>query len=598
MSGARPSDADLSADPPGGLARFRPLLRYPRAVTPWLVLAAGLSIVASMATALQPLPLKLLVDHALGGEPLPATVERLLLFGAEPRPLTLVLAAAVASFVVTVVVVALNGLLGLLWEYTGRQMVRDLRSDLFDRLQHRSPVSRREGARGDLLARLSTDTWAVYTAVQTLVSAPLQRLLTIGAVGVTAWILSPSLTTLLLAVAVPLGLLTQVIARRLKQQTRRSRHAESRVVSYVNRTIAAMPVVQAFTGEERTNQTLAGLTAEAVRATRVTTVTSVAANSVSGLLLTAAAAAVLIVGGNQVMRGQLSVGTLLVVLTYVRTLDREARALLKAHGTLVTAVVGLDRVLEVWGEDTAIVEPASPVAFPPVDPRGARVELRGVTVGYEPGRPVLHEVDLAVQPGQTVALVGPSGAGKTTLVSLLPRFLDPWQGEVRIDGVDLRQARLRDVRRRVALVRQDPILLPASVADNIAYGRPDATREQIEAAAADAGAAEFIDRLADGYDTVLGEDGATLSGGQRARLAIARAFLKDAPLLILDEPTAALDARTEALLVDAIARLTRDRTVLVIAHRPTTIHRADIVLTLDHGRITSTDTHQPTGATP
>ncbi|MBW3539121.1 MAG: ATP-binding cassette domain-containing protein [Planctomycetes bacterium] len=220
-----------------------------------------------------------------------------------------------------------------------------------------------------------------------------------------------------------------------------------------------------------------------------------------------------------------------------------------------------------------------------------RIAFESVTFGYEHDRPVLSDLSLDVRPGESIALVGPTGAGKSTLVSLIPRFFDPWQGRITLDGFDLREVKLASLRSQIAIVLQEPFLLPLTIAENIAYGRPEATRDQIEAAARAARAHDFIEKLPEGYDAVIGERGATLSGGEKQRLSIARALVKDASVVILDEPTSALDVHTESLLLEAVERLTADRTTFVIAHRLSTIERADRIIVLDGGRIVETGTH-------
>jgi ATP-binding cassette subfamily B protein/subfamily B ATP-binding cassette protein MsbA len=293
-------------------------------------------------------------------------------------------------------------------------------------------------------------------------------------------------------------------------------------------------------------------------------------------------------GARLVLEGRMTVGTILVFLSYLGALYEPLNAVTFTTSTWQSASAGAERVLEVLDTPREIAD--APTAK---EVRLAgHVRFDGVVFGYDPGVPVLREVSLEARPGEAVAIVGTTGSGKTTLMNLLLRFHDPWSGAVSIDGLDIRGIALSSLRRQVAIVLQEPFLFPITVAENIAYGKPGAGREEIVAAAVAARADEFIRRLPEGYDTVLGERGATLSGGERQRLSLARAFLKDAPILILDEPTSALDAGTESLVLEALGRLTAGRTTFLIAHRLSTVRSAHRILVLQGGRIAEAGTHE------
>jgi subfamily B ATP-binding cassette protein MsbA len=321
------------------------------------------------------------------------------------------------------------------------------------------------------------------------------------------------------------------------------------------------------------------------RAARVRTASEPILEFLAGLAIVA----VLIYGGWQVIHGGRTPGTFFAFIGALLLAYEPVRKLAKLNANLQDALPAAERVFAVLDLGAKITD--KPGAVPLAVTSGA-VKLEAVTFAYRRGAETLREITIDVPAGKTVALVGPSGAGKSTLVSLIPRLFDPWHGQVLLDDVDLRTLQLRSLRAHVALVLQDPFLLPLSVADNIAYGRPGANQADIVHAAQAANADEFIRRLPHGYDTVIGERGATLSGGEKQRLAIARALLKDAPVLILDEPTSALDAQTEALLLEALERLAQDRTTFVIAHRLSTIRRADRIAVLDHGQLLEIGTHQ------
>jgi ATP-binding cassette subfamily B protein/subfamily B ATP-binding cassette protein MsbA len=359
-------------------------------------------------------------------------------------------------------------------------------------------------------------------------------------------------------------------------------------MSHVHQTLSGLSVVQGFAQEDRQQRRFQEFAADAIRVNRreagATAMLGLAANG----LATVGMAAILWQGGRHVLSGQLSVGQMLVFVAYLTSLQDQLRIMTEAYGSFQSARGSLDRVMEVLDVERDVVDRPGARSVPAV--RGA-IRLECVSFGYDPGQPVLRDVSLEVKPGQTLALVGPTGAGKSTLVGLVPRFYDPWRGRVLVDGFDVRDLTVRSLRSHIALVLQEPFLFPLSVADNIAYGRPTANRAEIEAAARVANAHAFIERLPHGYDTLVGERGATLSGGERQRLSIARAVLKDAPILLLDEPTSALDAETEALLLEALERLRKGRTTLIIAHRLSTIRRADCIAVLENGTIVESGTH-------
>jgi ATP-binding cassette, subfamily B, bacterial len=573
------------------LVRYRSLLRYARRQWRRLALLLALTALSAALAALLPLPLKLLVDSGIGSEPAPDAVAGTIgAVGLEAGPEEVIVTAAAAGFLLTVGFAALEGLIGWLWETTGLRMRQHVATDVFDRLQRLSPLYHSARHVGDSLTRLTTDSYAIYTATNALLVSPVLHVLTIATVTLSAWRLDAGLTAVAVATAPVLALVSRRYASRLATHARRSRAARAALASFVTQTLHALPVVQAFSAEERTVQTMTDRAKRIVDSARLAAVAEVMVTSIGGLVTAVGAAVVLVVGGLAVIDERMTVGTLLVFVAYMRTLEVQALGLLRIQTQLRNAEAGLERVAEVLGSDDEVPEAADPVRLPAVA-AGSSVVWDGVWFGYGAGEPVLRGVELELQAGQTVAVVGATGAGKSTLVALVPRLFDPWDGRMLIDGVDVRRARLREVRERVAIVRQEPLLLPLTIAENIAYGRPDASRASIEQAARDAVADEFIERLADGYDTVVGERGATLSGGQRQRLAIARALLKDAPILVLDEPTSALDAESEALLVAALARAAAGRTVLIIAHRLSTVTAADRIVVLDDGRIAEDGNH-------
>ena len=355
----------------------------------------------------------------------------------------------------------------------------------------------------------------------------------------------------------------------------------------VEQTLTSIPAVQAFTREKLEHARWRKAAEDSVHAHRASAMMDMKFKLVIGLLTALSTAGIVWLGATRVLDGRVTVGTILVFLAYLASLYEPINTVVYTASTMQMLGANAGRVLEMLDAPLDVVEA----------PHAREIKVNGhvryedVSFAYEPGQPVLQKVSLEAHPGEVIAVVGPTGAGKTTLLSLLVRFFDPDSGRITVDGHDLREVTIESLRRQIALVLQEPFLFPLSIAENISFGRPQASREEVIAAAVAANADEFIRRLPRGYDTVIGERGATLSGGERQRLSIARAFLKDARILILDEPTSALDSVTESLLLEALERLTAGRTTFIIAHRLSTIRKADRILVLERGRIVEDGTH-------
>ena len=572
------------------MRHYRQPLRYAARQWRHLAVILVLTVAASGVAALEPWPLKLLIDHALAGQPLPPRLAALLGAAAPGRAATILAFAAVASLALFAVGAAFNIVVSWLWAVAGQRMVFDLSTDLFHRLQRLSLGYHARTPVGDSLSRLGGDTWSVYTLSSRLF-APVEQLLVVATVGVVAFRLNARLAGLALAAAPLLAALSIWFGPRLKAHARGGREAHGRLTSFVHQTLGALPLVQAFTAEGRHRRRFRVLAGEVTSSNRRAALVGSAHGLAGGFVTTLGTAFILYLGGREVMAGALSVGGLVVFLSYLRKIHQAAETLLRSYGSLKPVEASIDRVFEVLDSSEHEVR-ERPGARALAPRRGVAVAFEEVSFGYRPGHPVLDRISLRAEPGETVALVGATGAGKSTLVSLIPRFQDPWSGRVIWDGADVRDLKLASLRAQVSLVLQEPFLFPITVAENIAYGCPQASRRDIAAAAEAANADAFIRLLPEGYDTVLGERGNTLSGGERQRLAIARALLKDSAVLVLDEPTSALDALTESAVVEALRRLMVGRTAFIIAHRPSTIRGADRIVVLDGGRVADTGPHR------
>ena len=497
------------------------------------------------------------------------------------------------SVAATVIVFLLSWTVGLANAYAsislGQRMVYDLAAELFAKLQQLSLHFHARKSVGDNIRRVTADCTCVSVIVKDALLPVISALISLTAMFVVMWRIDATLTLLAVAIVPYMALVFYLYARRMMERSYRQQEVEGRIYEIVEQTFAAMPAVHAFGREELNEERFKRAAHDALAATLSLTNAQMQFKVLIGLATAVGTAGILWIGAQHALNDLLSIGAILLFLSYLGSLYGPLEALMYSTSTIQGAAGSAKRVRDVLETERKVSDKPGAIALPLV--RG-RVQIENVTFGYEPGRPILRNVSLEAQPGETVAIVGATGAGKSTLVSLAPRFFDTWEGRVLVDGHDVRDVQLKSLRSHIAIVLQEPFLFPISIAGNIAYGRPGAGEAEIVAAARAANAHDFIMKLPNGYQTVIGERGATLSGGERQRISIARALLKDAPILILDEPTSALDAETEGALLEALERLTKDRTTLIIAHRLSTIRRADRIVVLKDGQIVESGRHE------
>lgn len=532
-------------------------------------------VVAALATLAVPIAVRRMIDHGFSAE------------GIE-----LIDSYFAVMVLVVAVLAGASALRYYLVTTLGERIVADLRSEVFGHLASLSPAFFDKAQSGELLSRLTGDTTQIKSAVGASVSIALRNLVLFVGAAVMMVATSPKLSAFVLG-AIPLIVLPLVgFGRSVRRRSRAAQDTLAGASAYAGEQIGAVRTLQAFTHEQAARERFGGAVESAYRAARDSTRARAVLTAIGIFLVFSSVVVVLWIGAQDVLAGQMTAGRQSQFVLYAALAAGGLGELGQVWGEIAAASGAAERLFEILHVRSAIQPPARPVALP-VPGRG-EIAFDDVHFAY-PTRAetsALHGVSFHVRPGEKVAIVGPSGAGKSTIFHLILRFYDPSAGAVTFDGVALEAADPRELRRRIALVPQETAIFASSVRDNIRFGWPDASDAQIEHAAQAAAATEFIGKLPQGYDTLIGERGVTLSGGQRQRIAIARAILRRAPLLLLDEATSSLDAESETLVQKALARLMQDRTTLVIAHRLATVLSCDRILVLDQGRIVEEGTHE------
>ena len=561
---------------PQSLSGLLPFLRPYRGR---IALAGLFLLLAAAAMLVFPVALRTMIDRGIAADPgtrIVALREHFLLL-----------------FVVAVALGLFSAGRFYVVSWLGERVTADLRSAVYAHVLEQSPEFFESTQTGEVLSRLTTDTTLVQTVVGSSFSLGLRNLVMgLGALGMLV-VTHPYVMTQVLLVVLLVVVPAMVFGRRVRRLSRASQDRVADSSAIAAEVLNAIPVVQSYAAESRE----AGRFREATENAFGTGVRRTRARTALVAFVIIANAALMLWGlyqGTQaVLRGTMTAGQLGQAALYVGIFAGAVAVLGEVYGDLLRAAGATERLMELLASRSPVVSPAAPVSTP-APQAGSALRFDAVRFHYpsRPATPALADFSLEVRPGETVALVGPSGAGKTTVFQLLLRFYDPQEGAIELDGVAVRDQRLQDLRGRIGLVPQEPVIFSASAMENIRYGRPGASDAEVQAAARGAFADDFIRALPEGYDTFLGERGVRLSGGQRQRIAIARAMLKNPPLLLLDEATSALDAESERMVQAALESAMRDRTTLVIAHRLATVQQADRIVVLDHGRIVETGRHE------
>jgi ATP-binding cassette, subfamily B, bacterial len=561
---------------------YRRLLLQARPYWPHIGGILVLSLLSTPLALMAPLPLKILVDSVLGSQPLPEAIKAVLPGWILETSSNLLLFSIVLLLIIMTLVYLRNFGSALLETYTGERLVLGFRAELLHRAQHISLAYHEHKGIMDSLYRIQYDApaiqWVAVNGVIPFITATVTVLSMVYVIACIDWQLA-----LVAALVAPVHFgITQVFRGRIHSGWSRVKAIQSSAISGVHEGLSTLRVVKAFGQEERERERFVRESERNLQGQLRLVLINGGFDGLIAFSIAAGTATTLLIGVRHVEAGLLSLGSLLLITGYLSQLYTPLQEISKKIGDLQASLVSAERSFALLDQEP---DPTDHSAARAITHARGDVAFQRVCFSYPNGPEVLHDICLEVVPGDRIGIMGPSGSGKTTFVSLLMRLYDPTRGAILLDGVDLREIRLSDLRRQFSIVLQEPILFSTSVAENIAYARPSATKEEIVIAARLANAHDFITRLPQGYETPVGERGTAISGGERQRIALARAFLRDAPILILDEPTSSVDFRTEASIVEALEQLMHGRTTFIIAHRVSTLRNCNVQLSFKDGRL-------------
>jgi ATP-binding cassette, subfamily B, bacterial len=562
------------------------VLRESRSCWSHVLGIAALSLISLPLTLLYPLPLKIIVDSVLGTQPLPPWLVRAVP-ALHARGTSL--EAAIAVLIGIALLVSIQGLASWwLQTYTGEKLVWDFRARLLNHVQRLPLMFHDRYGATDSVYRIQHDAPAIqYVTIQGLVPLMTAVFTLVAMIVVTAR-MDLMLALVALTITPALFFLSLGCSRIVRQRSETIKNLDSSALAVIQEVIGSIRVIKAFGQETREHDRFVRRSAKRMSQQVRLSIQQAVFNMLTGLTIALGTAAALYIGVRHVRTGTLTVGSLLMIMAYIAQVYQPLQTLTGKATDLQVWLASLDRAFLLLDQQPEIAEREDACKLSAAN---GDFEFRNVNFAYDETGRGLHDISFRIPAGTRVGIVGATGAGKTTLLNLLMRFYDPTSGEVLLDGHDIRDYRIADLRRQFAVVLQEPVLFDASIAENIAYGKPDANDDEIIAAASTAASNEFILNLPEGYETQVGERGSRLSGGERQRISLARAFLRNSPILILDEPTSSVDVRTEAAIMEATERLISGRTTFMIAHRLSTLKSCDLVLVLDQGRLIEIKQH-------